>query len=192
MKGRFAHALPIVLMLFLAALTLWLQYAVQMAGSDVSASKRHDPDAVIDNFTIRRLGEQGKPRHSLTASKMMHFPDDNTTEILYPHVTYLDDAQGNMTVTASRGVLTNNGDEAFLYGNVMVEQDTTPAREGIKAQTEYLHLHTEKRTGQTDRPVMIVQGRSVLTGVGMMIREDARELTLMSQVKGTFDAPKRK
>jgi len=45
---------------------------------------------------------------------------------------------------------------------------------------------------RTNQTVTISDGRSTLTGVGMVINKSKQQFTLQSQVKGTFDAPPRK
>ena len=191
MKSRITHLLPLALMLFLAALTLWLQYAVQ-GGPGKPETRRHDPDAIVENFTVQRLSDTGKPEYTFSAQKMLHFLDDDSSEALYPSIVHLADASGKITATASRGVITRDGEEAFLYGNVLIVREATPEREEFRAQTEFMHMLSEKHIAQTDRQVTITQGRSVLAGIGMVVNDDTQEFTLQSQVKGTYDAPKRK
>ena len=193
MKRRVTHVLPLVLVLFLAALTLGLQYVVQGGyGSSVpSTAKRHEPDAVIENFTVRRLGEQGKPQYTLSAPKMMHFPDDDSSEVLYPRIVHIAEDGGTVTATANRGKVTKDGEEAFLYENVLVVRSATPKQLELRARTEFLHVLSEERIARTDKPVIITQGRSILTGVGMELSKDTRIITLQSRVRGTYDAPKR-
>jgi len=191
MKSRITHLLPLALILFLAALTLWLQYSVQESPGRPGA-RRHDPDAIVENFTVQRLSDTGKPEYTFSAQKMLHFLDDDSSEALYPSIVHLADASGKITATASRGVITRDGEEAFLYGNVLIVREATPEREEFRAQTEFMHMLSEKHIAQTDRQVTITQGRSVLAGIGMVVNDDTQEFTLQSQVKGTYDAPKRK
>lgn len=189
--SRFTHLLPLALMLFLAALTLWLQYSVQ-EGPGRPGARRHDPDAIVENFTVRRLSDTGKPQYTFSARKMMHFLDDDSSEALYPSIVHLADTGGSITATASRGVIARNGEEAFLYGNVLIVRESTPEHEEFRAHTEFLHMLSEKHIAQTDRQVTITHGRSILAGIGMVVNDDKQEFTLQSQVKGTYDAPKRK
>ena len=62
----------------------------------------------------------------------------------------------------------------------------------LRARTEFLHLLAEKGVSRTDHTVTITEGRSVLTGVGMVVDTKKHQFMLQSQVKGTFDAPNRK
>ncbi len=192
MKARVTHLLPLALMLFLGAMTLWLQYVV-LEGTDAEAKPAgHDADAIVENFTVQRLDESGKLRYTFSAPKMMHFADDGSGEVLYPRVVQLADDGSNLIATASRGTVSRQGEEAFLYGNVLVLREAAAERPEFRASTEFLHVLAEKGVVRTDRSVIITEGRSVLTGVGMVVEKNKHAFALQSQVKGVFDAPTRK
>ena len=186
MRIRFSSLLPIILMLFLAALTLWLRIAMETPAKSDNGRLRHDPDAIIDNFTVTRLNEQGVAQYTLAANRMIHFADDDSTELAAPHVVKLGEGP-TVTITAERGTATRGGEEAFFYGNVLVVRAATPEREELRVHTEYLHVLPEKNIARTDREVTITEGRSVLSGVGMEFDENARKFALFSQVRGHFD-----
>ncbi len=186
MKNRVFNLLPIVLMLFLAALTLWLRITMETPASRGNGHHRHDPDAIIDNFTVTRLDERGVAQYTLTANRMVHFADDDSTELAAPQVVKRGEGPV-VTITAERGTVTRDGEEAFFQGNVLVVRAATTEREELRVHTDYLHVLAEKNIARTDRAVTITEGRSVLSGVGMEFDENARRFALFSQVKGRFD-----
>jgi lipopolysaccharide export system protein LptC len=190
MKIRITNLLPIMLMLFLAALTLWLRITMEAPGTSGNGPHRHDPDAIIDNFTVTRLDERGVAQYTLTANRMLHFADDDTTELAAPRVIKLGEGP-TVTITAERGTVTRDGEEAFFHGNVRVVRSATPEREELRVHTDYLHVLPQKNIARTDRAVTLIEGRSVLSAVGMEFDENARRLTLFSQVRGHFDQARR-
>ncbi|HKW37365.1 MAG TPA: LPS export ABC transporter periplasmic protein LptC [Burkholderiales bacterium] len=192
MKTRVTPLLPLALMALLGLLTLWLQYAVQEGAGGESRSPAHEPDAIIENFTIRNLDDAGKLRYTFSAPKMQHFADDGSGEVLYPRVVQITTDGGNYTASASRGTINRRGDEAFLYGNVLVLRQATPEEPELRASTEYLHVLAGQGILRTNQAVTISDGRSTLTGVGLVINKAKQQFTLQSQVRGTFDAPPKK
>ena len=191
MKTRVTPLLPLALMLLLAALTLWLQYAVLGDSGGDAKPAGHDPDAVVENFTVQRLDESGRLRYTFSAPKMVHFSDDGSGEVLYPRIVQLAEDGANLTATANRATIHRQGEEAFLYGNVLVLREATPERPELRARTEFLHMLAEKGVSRTDHTVTITEGRSILTGVGMVLDTNKHQFMLQSQVKGSFDAPNR-
>jgi lipopolysaccharide export system protein LptC len=192
MKTRVTPLLPLVLMAFLGVLTLWLQYAVVEGSSGDAKSARHDPDSIVENFTVQRLDATGKLRYTFSAPKMMHFADDGSGEVLYPRFVEIAADGGNFIATANRGTINRQGEEAFLYGNVLFLREATPARPEFRARTEFLHVLAEQGIARTDHTVSIAEGSSMLTGVGMIVNEKNQQFMLQSQVKGIFDVPSRK
>ncbi|HMH17445.1 MAG TPA: LPS export ABC transporter periplasmic protein LptC [Burkholderiales bacterium] len=192
MRPRVTPLLPLALMAFLGLLTLWLQYTVmEGSGGDVKPVG-HDPDAVVENFTVQRLDRSGKLEYTLSAPKMMHFADDGSGEVLYPRLFQVADDGGNFIVTANRGLINRQGEEAFLYGNVLLLREATPQRAEFRVRTEFLHVLAEEGVLRTDRSVTISEGNSLLTGVGMVVNKNEQQFTLQSRVKGIFDVPTRK
>jgi len=191
-KARVTPLLPLALMAFLGALTLWLQYAVREGAAGDARPVGHEPDATVENFTVQTLDASGKLQYTFSAPKMQHFADDDSGEVLYPRVIQLATDGGNYVATANRGTINRQGEEAFLYGNVLVMREATPAEPELRVRTESLHILAGQGILRTNQSVTISDGRSTLTGVGMTINKAKQEFTLQSQVRGTFDAASRR
>jgi lipopolysaccharide export system protein LptC len=176
-------------MAFLGLLTLWLQYAVRGGAAGDSRAPEHEPDAIVENFTVQNLDASGKLRYTFSAPKMQHFADDGSGEALYPRLVQIAAGGGNYVATANRGTINREGEEAFLYGNVLILREATPEEPELRARTEFLHVQAGQGIFRTNQTVTISDGRSTLTGVGMIINKAKRQFTLQSQVRGTFDAP---
>ena len=192
MKTRVAPLLPLALMAFLGMLTLWLQYAVREGAGGDPRSPAHEPDAIVENFMVQNLDASGKLQYTFSAPKMQHFADDGSGEVLYPRMVQIAPTGGNYVATANRGTISRQGEEAFLYGNVLVLREATPEEPEFRARTESLHILSGRGIIRTDQTVTISDGRSTLTGVGMIIDKTKQQFKLQAEVRGTFDAPRRK
>ena len=191
MKRRINNLLPLLIVLFLAGLTLWLRQAIEPPPPENTALLRHDPDAIVDNFTLVRLGQAGSPQYSISARKMQHYPDNDATELEKPRFLNRGSDGTTFTVTADRGTITADAAEAMFHGNVLLRREAAD-RPALQARTEFLHLLPEKDIARTDRRVTISEGNTVLSGVGMEINKRTRQFSLLSQVRGTYDGPERK
>lgn len=192
MKARATHLLPLAVMVLLAALTLWLQYVVLDESGGSARPAAHEPDAIVENFTVQGLDDSGKLKYTFSSPRMAHFADDSSGEALYPRFVQPGRDGGDLVATANRGTINRQGEEAFLYGNVQVVREATRQEPEFRARTEFLHVLAGKGISRTDRSVVITEGRSILTGVGMVVDKEKRQFVLQSQVRGVFDAPKRK
>ena len=189
-KTRAPILFPLLLMLALAVMSFWLERAVQAPEFDKSGKSRHDPDFIASNFGITRMNAAGKPEYILSAERMLHYPDDDSTSVRAPRLVQLRDKAPPVVVRADRGLISRNGEEAHFYGNVVVIREAGKGEKELRVETEYLQVVPDRDIARTDKAVTITEGRSRLSGVGMEINNKTRQFLLNSQVKGTFDAAK--
>jgi lipopolysaccharide export system protein LptC len=123
----------------------------------------------------------------LSAEKMLHFPDDDSTELFSPRVLHAKPEEPRYTVRAERGALSRDGDEIFLYQNVVLVREADTERPEARMTTEFLHILRDRSLVRTDRPVKIVEGSRSLSGRGMEYNNESRELKLANDVEARFE-----
>ena len=153
---------PLVLMLALAGLTFWLERTVREEETLHPSLRRHDPDYIIDQLVHTRFNAQGAVESTLVAAKMIHYPDDDTTDLVAPRVVQTKPNEPRMTVTADRGALSQDGEEIFLYGNVLVVREGGPDRSETRMRTSVMHVVQAHSVLRTDRDVRDYGRRSAI------------------------------
>lgn len=181
---------PVVLLGLLAALSFWLARSVEMPEARLSGKQRHDPDAFVDNFQVRRLDAEGALQYRLTAPKMQHFPDDDSSVLSQPKLEYFRDRAPSMTLSGQNGFVASKGETVFFWGDVMATRAAAGERAEMVARMPDLTVQPDEGIAFTDSPVEINQGRSWLKGVGMHLNNNTSVLSLKSQVTGTYFRPK--
>jgi lipopolysaccharide export system protein LptC len=189
-RDRAFSLFPLLLMLTLAAASFWLERAVQAPEHDKSGKLRHDPDFIADDFGITKMDASGKPEYILSAARMLHYPDNDSTDIVTPRLVQRHDNDAAIVIHADRGTVSKNGEEASFYDNVVVVREAALGRNELRVQTEYLQIVPDRDLARTDKPVIITEGRSRLSGVGMEFNNKTRQFALLSQVRGTIDEGK--
>lgn len=189
-RYRTSTLFPLLLILALAAASLWLERAVQAPERDRSGKSRHDPDFIAENFGIIKMDAAGKPEYTLSAERMLHYPDDESTNIVAPRLIQRHVNAPPITIRAERGLVSRNGDEASFSGNVVVVREAGKGQSELRVQTEYLQVLPDRNLARTDKAVIITEGRSRLAGIGMELNSKTRQFDLRSQVRGTFNAGK--
>ena len=189
-RDRASGLFPLLLMLALAAASLWLDRAVRGPEYDRSGKSRHDPDFVAENFGIVKMNAAGKPEYTLSAERMLHYPDDGSTSIVLPRMVQRHATAPPVVIRADRGLVSRNGEEASFEGKVVVVREAGKGQKELRVETEYLQVLPDRDLARTDKPVVITEGRSRLVGTGMELNNKTRQFVLRSQVRGTFDAGK--
>lgn len=189
MRARTNTLFPLALMVALAALTFWLERAVEVGAGADHGLTRHDADFMAENFTATQLDVTGRPEYSLTARKMVHYPDDESTELDHPRLVQLRVDAPPLRVRSDRGTVTKDGKEVHFYDNVVVTRDATPSRPELRVDTSYLMVLPDPDIARTPERVVITEAGSRLSGVGMEANNKTHEFELKSDVHGTYVRP---
>lgn len=178
--------LPLLPLLLLLAATYWLSQQVQPL-PQVQSQLRHDVDYVVDNFSAITLNQEGKPRFTLAADRLWHYPDDDTTHLQMPRITSLYSDRPPTLTSAQTGKISSKGDDVFLYDEVRVLR---PAIDGVGEQrfaTDYLHVVPDRDWAETDQAVTMTNQNNTLRAVGMELDNKARTVKLLSRVRATHE-----
>ena len=178
---------PLGLMLSLALLTFYLERTVREDDSP-PALRRHDPDYLVTNFTTTTYNRDGAAETVMSAAQMVHYPDDDTTELHEPRVLQSKPNEPRYSVRAERGQLSRDGDEVFLYGGVLLVREASEHGPEARMTTEFLHILRDRSLVRTDKEVKIVEGSRSLEGRGMEYNNLSRELVLRHNVVARFNS----
>ena len=181
--SRARYWLPLLPLLGLLGATYWLNQQVQPGSAKPDSSKRHDPDAIMENFSAIKLNEQGKPHFIMAAKKMQHYPDDDSTVLEVPRLTMLSVQHPATHIIAREGIVSSKGDEVFLRHDVEVLREASAQREELTLRTEYLHIIPDRDWADTDRAVTIVEAHNTVHATGLEMDNKARTIKLLSQVR---------
>ena len=178
---------PLLLMLALAGLTFWLELTVREEGGLHPSLRRHDPDYIVDNLMHTRFNVRGLVDSTLAAAKMLHYPDDESTDLIAPHLVQTKPNEPRVILTADRGTLSQDGEEVSLYGNVLLVREAGRGLSETRMRTSFMHVVQGHSVIRTDRDVVITEEDRVLSARGMEYRNDTMELFLHERVRGRFD-----
>ncbi|MDH5472655.1 MAG: LPS export ABC transporter periplasmic protein LptC, partial [Gammaproteobacteria bacterium] len=112
------------IVLVLALLSWWLQDLWQETPIVHTIKEEHFPDYFMENFTITTMNKQGQPSYILTAKRLDHFADDDTTEIIQPHILFKE-TKGDWSISAQRAHILTNNNIVHLYNNVNITRQPT-------------------------------------------------------------------
>lgn len=186
MKYWPSQFLPLILLALLAALSFWLR---QGAESDERREARvllHEPDAIGENVVARRFDEGGRLQYRLTAPHLVHYPDDDSSELRSPVlISYRGDAPP-IRISGDHAKVTSKGEIVYLWDNVRAVRPAGDDRPELVAVMPDLLAHPEEGFAFTQSPVEITQGASWIKGVGLHLDNNNATLVLQSQVRGEY------
>lgn len=175
--------LPLLLVAVLAGLTFWLQSVSEPGSSDRSGKSRHDPDFIVERFTVRRFDTGGGLQHTLASSRMEHFPDDDSTVVTEPRITF--HRTSPTQLSANSAWVSKDAKEIRLEGNVRLVRSAADSLATVVTTTR-LSIFPDDEVARTNTAVTIEQGRSVINGTGLVADNKIQTTTLLGPVRGTI------
>ncbi len=179
-----ATLFPLVMLGLLAGMTFWLDMASQAPTAGSDGKSRHDPDFIIENFVVQRFDPQGALQHTLRAVSMRHYPDDDSTTIESPHLTY--HRQPPTLISAQTAYLDSKGKHVQLVQDVRIERASLGDKPATVLTTTELDAYPDDEIANTKAPVTIVQGRSSISGIGLHANNKTSLYSLDGPVSGFF------
>ncbi len=186
---RVRYWLPVLPLFALLGATYWLDRQVQPEAAKPDNTMHHDPDSIVENFSAIKLNEQGTPHFILSATRMLHYPDDDSTALELPRVTLLSEDRPPLLATAMSGSISGKGDELFLRGGVEVLRKAGAQQDELALHTEYLHIIPDRELVNSDRAVTLVEAHTTVNAVGMELNNKTRTIKFLSKVKSEYVPP---
>lgn len=178
-----ATLFPLILTGLLAGMTYWLDLATRPQ-TVTDGKSRHDPDYIVEDFVVRRFAPEGALQHTLRAREMRHFPDDDSTDILDPALTYHQEPPTH--VTARKAKMSSEGKHVELIDDVRITRAAFKGKPATELATTRLDVWPDDEIASNKEPVTIVQGQSHVRGSRMHADNKAATYVLEGPVHGIF------
>jgi lipopolysaccharide export system protein LptC len=188
-NDRLTSAAPLLLVGMLAALTFWLDQVAQPPERGAGPS-RNDPDYIVESLSAISMSEAGAASYTLSAAKMVHYPEGDTTLLTAPKFVNYGMAKAPVTITASEAVVSANGQHVYFQDNVRVTRAAHGPNSELVVRTSFLHVIPDDNLAKTDRTVTVSDAATTVTADGFELNNETRVIKLLSNVRGTYDPGK--
>lgn len=175
--------LPVLPLLAILAMTYWLDQQAKPEATATDKTKQHTPDAIIDNLHAVTLSLDGTPRFLMSAKQLVHYADDDSTELNAPKLTGHSPLRPDIQMTALKGRLSSQGDVIELYDNVEIVRAASASRGALLVKTDYVKVMPDEETASTPNAVTVEEEDAHLSALGMELDNRAQTLKLLSKVK---------
>lgn len=179
-----ATLFPLLLAGMLAGMTYWLDLASRPPAGTTNGKSRHDPDYTVENFEVRRFGPEGHLQHTLRATAMRHYPDDDSTTVIAPDLTY--HRTPPTLIRAREARLDSQGKHVQLIDDVRVTRGGAHDKPETILTTARLDAYPDDEIATSNVPVVITQGQSNVSGSGLQANNKTATYVLEGPVRGIF------
>ena len=168
-----------------ALLTGWIAQQLRSETPPARDASGHRPDFFLDDFELVTHNEDGRPVRHLNAPRLVHYRDDDSTEIEWPRARLLTAAGTAWEARSTRGWVSAKGEHIRLDGDVQLQRPGSEHQPPVALTTQRLWMIPEDDYLETDRPVTLYSEDWTVEARGMRAWIREGRLHLISQVRGT-------
>jgi lipopolysaccharide export system protein LptC len=187
--GKLASLVPLIAMAALAGGTYWLlQSSLPTAKETAEQPKRHTADYFADNFSVSELDSTGTTQYRLTAKTLVHYEDDENSDLTKPAMRMFQPQKPQVTATSERGTVNSDVSIVDLYDNARILRAAGFGDPQMQADSQHFRVLVNDDVIETEKPVRLQRGPSVMTANGMNYNNVTREMKLYGNVRGAIAA----
>jgi lipopolysaccharide export system protein LptC len=177
----------LALVLVLAGGTWWLSswlHSREESGREVGRV----PDYYLETLQFTTMDAQGRPARRLRAERMVHYADDDSTELAAPRLTVYDQGRPPWEIQAEQGWVSGDGELVLLQGEVQIDREGAAGVRPVHIVTRDLRVQPEQSFAETDRAVDARSDGDRVRSDGMQIWFDGPvRIKLLSNVRGRYE-----
>lgn len=141
-------------------------------------------DTFFNHADIINFGETGLPKSKIIGDQILHYPDEEDSEIITPRITLFRDRGLPVNISADHGWINKDGTRVLLKGHTVIKREKSQHNQFSQLETPELTIWPNKNFAETDKAVKITTDSTVATGVGMKAYLDEEHYYLLNNVKG--------
>lgn len=185
--SRLSSLLSLAAMAALAGGTYWLLQATRPpAAADIAAPKTHSPDYFAENFSISELDQSGTTQYRLTATRMVHYEDDENSDLVRPAMRAFQPGKPVVTATGDRGKVNADASIVDLYDNARILRAAGAGDPEMQADSSHFRVLVNDDVIETEKPVKLRRGQSIMTASAMNYNNVTRVMQLFGNVRGAI------
>ncbi len=174
---------PFILLVILALVTFWLDYATRPSEHAKSDDLYRNPDYIAEKLIgVRADHDQGIQRQ-FSAQKLMHYLGEEITQLEQVSFINMDPGKPLMQLSAERATVKRKGRDIDLMQNVTAVRGAEDEKSKITLVTDLLHLYPEENLVMTEHAVSISRYKMKIEAKGLEFNNRTGEMQLLSSVK---------
>lgn len=194
MKLKFYHGQQYI---YLFALIIILGFAgwYYMQASFFSIQRIPDkiiarlPDIIVNNLRVTQFSTEGKPTHYFYTPQLIHFPHQNLSQFIKPHITLASQKGNPWIIHADKGESESGLDKVTLLDHVVIHQDPSASDPNEKEKTittSEITYYPKKNFAETQKMIFFEEPGLHVQSLGMTAELEKQKIHLLQQVSSVY------
>lgn len=169
------------------ALSAWSLYSTKhVKNSTPGFAQATTPDAFMEGVTATIMNKDGTPSMKVMTPKMIHYAQDDTTELTSPKVMLYRREPQPWSVQAKFAKATQGIEKIVFWDNVIINNPGDQINPNTTIATTSLSVFPELQTAWTEELITMTQPNLRVQGKGMEASIKEGTIKLLSQAKGFY------
>ena len=143
-----------IALILLLLISFWLLRSSQNE-PQTSSQQEHVIDYMLRDLSTTTFGQDGKPHRTLNTPELKHYQDDDTSELLAPHIVAHQGAQPPWNIYSDTGWVSGDGELILLNGKVKMRREAFADNPSMNVDTKNLRVRPNEDYAETDERVKV-------------------------------------
>lgn len=175
-----------VLLILAVLLSSWSILISQSSDATEVADNPKEPDSYMENIQAVILNKEGKPSLKLEAPKMVHYPENDSTEMITPHVTIYRHSPKPWYIDSDFAKSKGGIKEIQFWQNVNIHHPADTENPTTSMTTTSLTIFPKKEVASTDQAITFIQPDTEIHAIGMLANLNNGTIKLLSKARGEY------
>lgn len=147
----------------------------------------HSPDYFSQGYYKKEMDKEGLLKNELTADKMIHYSDDETTHLEKPVMTLHSADVPPWVIKSETAILEADGDHLQLMGKVNISREGTENLRPFVLNSSKMRVKLSTSYAETEQWAEIIDAQNTTQGIGLEITfTEPVRINFLSKVKGRY------
>lgn len=180
------NSLIAFLLIFALGLSSWSIILSSKSPTTVTVAKPGQPDAFMEDVIAIIMNKEGHPALKLETPKMIHFSEEDTTELAIPHVTVFRQSPQPWHINAKHATTHRGVTEITFWDNVVIHHLADSDNPMTTMETAVLTILPDQNVAKTKEAVKVTQPDTTIHAIGMLANWYEGTVKLLSQAREEY------
>lgn len=179
------NSLISVILIAVILLAAWttLSYHPHRANSTDTSSI---PDSYMEDVVAIIMDKQGKMSMKIEAPKMVHFTENDTSQLTNPQLTIYRKSPQPWFITSKFAKSIAGIEKVDFWENVIIHHAADVSSPATVIKTPTLTIHPDQQRAETNDMITLIQPNIIVNATGMTANIDSGDIKLLSQARGEY------
>lgn len=175
-----------LIMIMAIGLATWTTLLTYHPDNIAVADKGAVPDAFMEEVTAVILDKQGKPKMKIVTPKLVHYAENDTTDLTLPHLTLYRKSPQPWYITSKHAKAIEGTEKVDFWQDVTIQHSGDIKSPATVIKTPTLTVHPTAQTADTVDLITMMQPNIVVKATGMHADMNSGDIKLLSQARGEY------